>query len=294
MNMIRTGEWLSITFGSPVELSYESVSEQIPIPHKYWKKLMATNGIRMQGKRLSLHAFPLEYDKTPVQPEWGELSIRYEDDFCMVIDKPPGMAVHPAAAGQPHTLAAYVAGYYEQSGQACRIRHIHRLDANTSGLVLYAKNEWAHLWLDEEMRNKEIHRDYLALAEGRFQHLKGTITAPIGRDRHHAGKRRVHPQGEPAVTHYEVLEQFQQAAMVRLTLETGKTHQVRVHLSHIGHPLIGDKLYGGSDRQLDRQALHGYKLKFRHPLDRRWIEIESSLPEELRALTDRLRTSAKI
>lgn len=294
MNTIRTGEWLSVTFATPIELSYETVSEHISIPHKYWNKLMISNGIRMQGKRLSLHAFPLDYDKTPVSPEWGELSILYEDDFCMVVDKPPGMAVHPAEAGQPNTLAAFVAGYYELTGQACRIRHIHRLDANTSGLVLYAKNEWAHLRLDEEMRKKEIHRDYLALAEGRFQHVQGTIAAPIGRDRHYSGKRRVHPQGDPAVTHYEVLEQFEQAAWVRLTLETGRTHQIRVHLSHIGHPLIGDKLYGGSDRQLARQALHGYKLKFRHPLDRRWIEIESPLPDELQALTDLLRTSAKI
>jgi len=284
----RKGEWLSIALPAPIELTYEAVSSIIPMIPKMWNKLKANGGVRMQGSRLMLHLFPSEYDTPPITPEWGELTIAYEDDYCLVVVKPVAMPVHGTTANQPGTLAGRVAAYYAETGQACRVRHIHRLDVDTSGLVLYAKNEWAHQQLDEQMRVKSIHRTYLALAEGRFSRKKGTINEPIGRDRHHNARRRVSSSGDAAVTHYKVMEQFSQGALVELSLETGRTHQIRVHLSYLGHPLVGDKLYGGSEKLLSHQALHGYKLSFTHPLTGDLIEVEAPLPNEIEQVMKQL------
>jgi len=293
---MRKGEWYELPLGrerfGDALPDFASASRLVPVPRKWWDKLVRQGGVRTQGNRLLLHAFAPE--PAGIAPEWGELPIVYEDDFCLVADKPAGMPVHPNEAGQTGTLAALVAAHYETTGQACRVRHIHRLDADTSGLVLFAKNEWAHLLLDERMREKAIRRSYLALAQGRFARRSGTIDAPIGRDRHHATRRRVSPGGDPAVTHYAVALQANHAALVELMLETGRTHQIRVHLSHLGHPLIGDALYGGNASLFPRQALHGYKLSFAHPITGETVEVESELPADMALLLGRLREGAKI
>jgi 23S rRNA pseudouridine1911/1915/1917 synthase len=285
----RKGEWLSFTLPAPIEMTYEAVTQVIPMLPKFWHKLKSTDGIRIQGSRLLLRLFPSELDSPPIAVEWGELTIAYEDDFCLVVVKPAGMPVHGTSADQQGTLAGRIAAYYAETGQDCRVRHIHRLDVETSGLVLYAKNEWAHQLLDEQMRAKAINRSYLALAEGIFRNKRGTINQPIGRDRHHKARRRVSASGDAAVTHYMVIEQLRSAALVELSLETGRTHQIRVHLSHLGHPLVGDKLYGGSDKLLPYQALHGYKLSFRHPLTMDFIEVEAHLPEEIGQVFEQIR-----
>lgn len=294
---IRRGEWYELPlepgmyFGN--EVDYDIAASLVPLPRKWWDNLVRSGGIRVKGNRLLLHAFVPEQSGIPA--EWEEeVRIAYEDDFCLVADKPAGMPVHPNEAGQTGTLAARVAAHYESTGQACRVRHIHRLDADTSGLVLFAKNEWAHVLLDEQMRRKTIHRFYLALVQGHIARSNGKIDAPIGRDRHHATRRRVSPSGDPAITRYKVIEQTSAAALVELTLETGRTHQIRVHLSHLGHPLLGDALYGGSGKLFNRQALHGYKLIFAHPITTEPIEAESALPDEMATLLYRLRTGAKI
>ncbi|WP_316245512.1 RluA family pseudouridine synthase [Gorillibacterium timonense] len=177
------------------------------------------------------------------------------------------------------------------NGQANRIRHIHRLDADTTGPVLYAKNSFAQRRLDEDMRSKAVERFYLALVQGIPRKPQGTIDAPIGRDRHRSGLRRVSPTGEKAVTHYEVMESFDDAALVKLKLETGRTHQIRVHLTSIGHPLLGDKPYGGRPVAMNRQALHGSELVFRHPFTRDIIRLNAPLPSEFSLLLEDLRHS---
>lgn len=289
---VRKGEWLSVTVPSPIEMTYEAVTQIVPMLPKYWHKLKSTDGIRIQGSRLLLRLFPPELDSPPVAPEWGELTIAYEDDFCLVVNKPTSMPVHGTSADQQGTLAGRIAAYYAETGQVCRVRHIHRLDVDTTGLVLYAKNEWAHQLLDEQMRAKTINRSYLALAEGKFRAKRGTINHPIGRDRHHKARRRVSPSGDAAVTHYTVIEQLHDAALVELSLETGRTHQIRVHLSYLVHPLVGDKLYGGNDKLLPHQALHGYKLSFRHPLTSDFIEAEAPLPNEIKQILEQMRSAA--
>ncbi|MFC5447270.1 RluA family pseudouridine synthase [Paenibacillus aestuarii] len=287
----RKEEWLELPLPNPdwkplQPSAVEAMSALIPVPRKLFLRLASQGGIRVQGGKALLHLFPRE--SAAFAPEYCELDIAYEDDFCLVVNKPAGMSIHPAEAGQQGTLASAVAYYYASTGQACAIRHIHRLDQDTTGAVLYAKNEWAHVLLDEAMREKRIDRTYAALAQGVFRAKRGTIDAPIGRDRHHSGKRRVTPGGDAAVTHYRVKQQLKGAALVELELETGRTHQIRVHLSHLGHPLIGDTLYGGSAALLKRQALHGKQLRFPHPLTQEQIVVQASWPEDLQNLLSAL------
>ncbi|WP_442603453.1 RluA family pseudouridine synthase [Paenibacillus sp. KN14-4R] len=290
--LIRKGEWLSIQHPAEDTPTYEGVVRLLPMTLKYWNRLQSRGDIKVQGQRLLLRVFPEETG--PFVSQWGEVDIIYEDDWCLVVNKPAGIPVHPASHEQIDTLGNQLASYYEMTGQACRVRHIHRLDADTTGLVLYAKNELAQILLDEAMRNKAIRRTYLAIAEGYFKETKGSIHAPIGKDRHHSGKRRISPNGDPALTHYQVVKQMKEAALVEVELETGRTHQIRVHLQSLGHPLVGDHLYGGSNRFLTRQALHGFKLIFDHPITAEKIELECPLPEDMKQLNERLSTSGKI
>ncbi|MCZ8513337.1 RluA family pseudouridine synthase [Paenibacillus filicis] len=282
----RKGEWLEWTL--PEELPGPDALRGLPgFTPKFVSKLGREGGIQLQGQRARLRLFPSE----PLQymPEWAEVEVGYEDDFCLVALKPAGMKVHPTEAGETGTLLQAVGWHLESTGQACRPRHIHRLDEDTTGPVLFAKYEWPQIRLDEAMREKQVERIYIALVQGRPRSDRGTVDAPIGRDRHHAVRRRVSPGGDRAVTRYEVLERYRDAALVRLRLETGRTHQIRVHMSHLGHPLLGDALYGGRSEGLSRQALHGERLVFPQPWTGEPVEVEAPLPADLAALLNRLK-----
>jgi 23S rRNA pseudouridine1911/1915/1917 synthase len=291
-NAIRRGEWLEISMQRelPVNSLEQWVCDHYNVPQKLLSKLKRENGIRLKSDRLMLHLFPQESD--PYKADWIEIDVLYEDDFCLVVNKPAGMAVHPAFADQQDTLANAVAAHYIATGQFCRIRHIHRLDEMTSGAVLYAKNELAQIQLDEQMRKRTIHRQYAAFIEGVIHPPKGRIDAPIGKDRHHPNRRRVSPTGIAAITNYELIERLKDASLLRLLLETGRTHQIRVHLQSMRHPLLGDKLYGGNTRLISRQALHGESITFPHPFGQQLIAVIAPLPSDLIKLHEALRMEA--
>lgn len=284
----RKDEWLELRLPDGwAAVPLAAVLKQLPVPPKLASKLNAEHGIVRQGKQLRLKLFPRERPGFP--PDWMELNVLYEDDFTLVVNKPVGVEVHPSQQGQRWTLAHAVAAYYEAAGQECRVRHIHRLDKDTSGAVLYAKNELAHYEFDKAMREKEIERIYLAVAEGVIAQDRGTIDKPIGQDRHHSTRRRVSDTGEHAVTRFEVVERFAKHTLVRLRLETGRTHQIRVHLQSIGHPLAGDGLYGGTREYIKRQALHGDKLIWRHPWTGERMEAQAPMPDDLAGMLQSLR-----
>ncbi|MGG3493768.1 RluA family pseudouridine synthase, partial [Brevibacillus choshinensis] len=240
-----------------------------------------------EGQEIRLHMCkPEPFGMDPVdQP----VDVLYEDDHLLIVEKEAGVLLHPTEPHHHLTLDHMVAGHFFRTGQQAKVRHVHRLDQDTSGVVLYAKHQWASAILDEMLRERDIKRTYVAFVHGQLAKDSGKINEPIGKDRNHATRRRVTPNGDAAVTHYTVRQRYRNSTQVECRLETGRTHQIRVHLSHIGHPLLGDVLYGGKRDLISRQALHAEVLRFEHPFGGQSIEVRASLPADLLDLEKRLR-----
>jgi 23S rRNA pseudouridine1911/1915/1917 synthase len=219
-----------------------------------------------------------------VREQKGELRVLFEDDHVLIVHKPKGMDTHPNEEAQVGTLANVVAGYYATKGIKTKVRHIHRLDKDTTGAVIFAKHAMAGVMMDRLLAERHIKRHYAALVHGIVKKKRDTIRVAIGRDRHHATRRRVSQNGQDATTHYEILATFQEegTTLVSLQLETGRTHQIRVHMSYIGHPLVGDTLYGGKTNVLKRQALHAYKVVMQHPMTNEQLTIYAPFPKDLK------------
>jgi 23S rRNA pseudouridine1911/1915/1917 synthase len=213
----------------------------------------------------------------------AEFSIAYEDEHLLVVDKPPGVVVHPARGHSAGTLAQALGGRVAGGEDPRRPGIVHRLDRHTSGLLVVARTETAHAALKDMLRDRAITREYLALVEGRPAARAGTIDAPLGRDRR--VRTRVSTDTDeprPAITHFETEQAFEAFTLLRVRLETGRTHQIRAHLLAIGHPVAGDPEYGHKGLLgLDRQFLHAERLAFTHPLTDAAIEVRSPLPDDL-------------
>jgi 23S rRNA pseudouridine1911/1915/1917 synthase len=288
--MERQGEWLLIRLSreivkKPIDLD-AYLNKKLGIPAEYVARMNMQKDIERTGDRLRLRFFPIQ--ELGFTPEWMPIDVLFEDDFCLVVNKPAGIPVHPTESHGGGSLANVIAAHYQVSAEACAVRHIHRLDGWTSGPVLYAKNPYAQYRLDQDMRERMIKRVYLAVVEGVPNKQKGTIHAAIGKDRHVNGKRRVSLTGNDAITHYEVIDAYKEASLLRLTLETGRTHQIRVHMSYIGHPILGDKMYGGPCDLIQHQALHGESLGFRHPFNCEEVVVQAELPEHIQKLIELL------
>ncbi len=232
-----------------------------------------------------------------LQPEARDLDIVYEDDDLLVLDKPPGLVVHPAPGHVSGTLVNALLHHcddLEGIGGELRPGIVHRLDKDTSGLLVVAKSERAQRGLVEQFRDRRVHKEYVALVWGHPAPPAGTIRTLIGRHASHRQKMSAQVEsGRPAVTHYRTEQTFADTALVRVDLETGRTHQIRVHMAHIGHPILGDTVYGRARRTLEppprRQMLHAARLAFQHPGTGADLEFDAPLPADFRALLDRLR-----
>lgn len=214
-----------------------------------------------------------------------DLAIYFEDESLLVVDKPAGLLVHPTTQPQRPSLANGVIWHLRAGGSAAGFHPIHRLDRNTSGLLLIAKNPYIQHLLSSE-NGIAIQRSYLALATGVVDPPIGNITAPIARHPDSIIQRIVHPEGQHALTCYETIQPVGSNSLLRLKLMTGRTHQIRVHLAYIGHPILGDDLYGGSTQLIGRQALHATDIAFIHPLTKESINLTSPLPEDMAQLID--------
>lgn len=208
-----------------------------------------------------------------VIPTYMELEVLYEDEHLLVVNKLAGINTHPNSPEESDSLANGVAFHLQANGEFRLVKHVHRLDRDTSGAILFAKHALVGSILDKLLEERKIKRTYMALVNGKMKVKKGTIKEPIGRDRHHPTKRRVSPNGQPAVTHYEVIDVKKDISKIKCQLDTGRTHQIRVHLSHIGHPIVGDKLYGENQNGNKRLALHAEQLEFVHPLTLEKIHV---------------------
>lgn len=220
-----------------------------------------------------------------------ELSIAYEDPDLLVLDKPPHLLVHPVADHHTATLAHGVAHHLSMQGIQAKVRPVHRLDRDTSGLVLFARSAFAHQHLDRQLREGRLNREYLAVVLGEMHDETVTVEAPIGRHRSNPSLRAVDPAGDPARTHLVVVERLRHATLVRLRLETGRTHQIRVHLQHLGHPVLGDRQYGGARPGVRRQALHAAALGFEQPRTGEAVRVQSPLPPDLQRLVEERRSA---
>lgn len=219
------------------------------------------------------------------------VGVVYEDDWLLVVDKPAGMPVHPSRGHVDGTLVNALLGRGLAGGEDYRPGIVHRLDKDTSGLLVVAKNAEVHRRLVQMMRVRTVDRRYLALVHGSFSGESGTIEAPVGRD---PGRRLTMSIGgvaaRPAVTHFQVLERLGDYSLVEARLETGRTHQIRVHFLAIGHPVAGDPTYARRDPlALGRQFLHSYRLSFAHPMTGALLQLEAPLPDDLAAALARLR-----
>ena len=256
------------------------------------------------GERIDLDA-PDEDAVAPVAQDIA-LSIAFEDEDVIVVDKPAGLVVHPGAGNPDRTLQNALLAHDARLAKLPRAGIVHRLDKDTTGLLIVARSEAARMTLAEALAAREIHREYQAVCVG-VMTAGGKIDAPI--DRHPANRLRmaVRQSGREAVTHYRVIDRFRRHTWIRVTLETGRTHQIRLHLSHSGYPLVGDPIYGGrlviprgatpalaeALRGFRRQALHAAKLGFPHPRHGRAIEVEAPLPADMRALIAALKRDAR-
>ena len=257
------------------------------------QKLTMRNGLPTEGwHRVSegdIISITLPQEHSYFPPEDIPVDVVFEDDDLMVINKQPGIVVHPTNGCKSGTCANALAHYMEETGHIFKIRFVNRLDRDTSGLLLVAKNAYCQNHITDQMKKDLIHKKYIAIVKGIVSSENGTIDLPIGRPDREDIRRGVHPDGAPSVTHYEVLEYLNGHTLIELRLQTGRTHQIRVHMSHIGHPVLGDSLYDVEAPDLiGRQALHAAGLSLIHPITKERMEFEAPMPEDMQAAIKKL------
>ncbi len=235
-----------------------------------------------------------------IAPEKMDIGIIYEDEDILVVNKNPFMVVHPTKSYQSGTLANGVINYFMESNQNCIVRLVSRLDMNTSGLIIIAKNQFAHGMLSKEMSDNKVEKRYLAIVHGNLEKDSGTIDLPIYKPEEiengikNGIRRVIDERGQRSVTHYKVIESFGNASLVECKLETGRTHQIRVHLNSIGHPIYGDTLYGYGEEEeelIKRQALHAYALDFKSPRTEEMLSLKSELPQDILDLIEKIKNN---
>ncbi|OLN32877.1 RluA family pseudouridine synthase [Desulfosporosinus metallidurans] len=243
-----------------------------------------------RGKEGELLSIQLFFDEEANIP--GEdlpLDLLYEDEYILAVNKPVGQVVHPNHRYLTNTLGNAVIGYWERQGEHRLYRPIHRIDRNTSGVVVIAKNQFAHQQLAWQLERGQLHKRYYGFVQGVVRKKEGTIDNPIGLAPDSFIKRKVQPNGQPARTHFRVLHRYPNATFLEFILETGRTHQIRAHCEGLGHPLLGDDLYGGDPMLINRQALHSSVYAFLHPATGLPIVIRAPFPEDLRVLMKKLK-----
>ncbi|MBO5478963.1 MAG: RluA family pseudouridine synthase [Clostridia bacterium] len=278
---------------------YENVKqilkEEFNISDRLLLKLKSNQKILKNGQITSVHSpivkndlievlLDIEEDNSNIVPVKMDLDILYEDDSMLIINKSPGIPIHPSRMHYEDSLSNGVSYYFQQVGLKKKIRPVNRLDKDTSGIVIFAKNEYVQECLVKQMKQHIFKKEYIAIVEGLLENKSGTIHLPIARKPGSIIEREVtlDGNGDDAITHYEVVKENSNMSMLHVILETGRTHQIRVHFAYIGHPIIGDTLYSTSSPYIARQALHAYKVSFIHPITKTEMSFTCELPEDMK------------
>ena len=293
----ESGEIMNLSYQIDKDEHYDNVlhvlKEQFLLSDRLITKLKKANKIYLNslptytkksvtvGDTVSV-LIDFEEDNSNIVASNIPLNIIYEDDYLLVLNKPANIAIHPSILHFDNSLSNGVKFYFDKLGLKKKIRIVNRLDRNTSGIVILAKNEYIQECLIKQMKTNEFKKEYLAIAKGILESKSGTLNFPIARKEGSIIERTVTSDGDSAITHYDVVKEFNNLSLVHIVLGTGRTHQIRVHFSHIGHPILGDTLYGSPSELINRQALHSYKLTFIHPVTKKELILESSLPNDIK------------
>lgn len=225
-----------------------------------------------------------------IEAEKMDLDIIYEDTDLIIINKPPNLVVHPTKSHQSGTLANGVLYHFRENGDSSIVRLVSRLDMNTSGLIIIAKNQFSHMALQRDMIEGKVDKIYRAICHNKMENTEGTIDLPIYASEESKPRRIIDERGQRSITHYKVIEELKDATYIELKLETGRTHQIRVHLAYHDCPIFGDNLYGKEEKEyIDRQSLHAYKLRFNHPKTGERMEFIAPIPDDMSKLLNNLK-----
>ena len=289
--------------GKRLDSYIATIDENITRTHA--QKLIEDGNILVNGKKAKVSYKTQENDKILVEiPEPKQIELKaqdipieiiYEDNDIIVVNKPKGMVVHPANGNPDGTLVNAIMAICKDSlsgiGGEIRPGIVHRIDKDTSGLLIVAKNDNAHVKMSEQIKNHEVKKTYIALVRGVFKENEATIDMPIGRSTSDRKKMAVNKNGKDAITHIKVLKRFDKYTLLQVNIETGRTHQIRVHLSHIGYPIVGDYTYSNGKNEFDviGQCLHAQKLEFKHPITQKDMCLEAELPQYFKDILDKLK-----
>lgn len=274
-------------------LNFQGISGRL-FRRLYKNKQIYVNG-KFQRKSLKLAkndivSLYMEDEKESILPEEMDLDIVYEDKDLLILNKAPNLVVHPTKSHQSNTLSNGIAYYFLEKGIKKKIRFVNRLDMDTTGILIVAKNPFAHQQVGQQLEDNTVEKKYICLVEGLVKDDSGIIDLPIGREEEKSIKKIVTESGQEALTSYRVLERYKDSTKLEVQIYTGRSHQIRVHLNHIGHPIIGDSLYGKMNPHINRQALHSYYLKIKHPRTKDYIDFIAPLPNDMNRLIQILKS----
>ncbi|WP_346934895.1 RluA family pseudouridine synthase [Clostridium sp.] len=279
------------------------MKESLNLSGRFIRGSAMNRRLRVNGKEVKLNYKLQEEDiievtvnaeeSQNIEGEDLNIQVIYEDDDLLIVDKPPFMVVHPTKSHPMGTLANGVIHHFRSNNDNSIVRLVSRLDRDTSGLIMIAKNQFSHMNLAKSMDKNLIKKSYLAIIHGNLENKEGTIDLPIGRPTDETIKRAVLEEGQRSITHYKVVESYKVGALVELLLETGRTHQIRVHLSYVGCPIYGEQLYSdfNDEELISRQALHAYALSLPHPRTGEILNFKSHLPEDMTKLIHKLQST---
>ena len=275
--------------------NYFEISDRLLTKLKKNQKIFLNNSSAYINTMLSLNDtiiinLDFEEESENIVPTKMDLNILYEDDYLIIINKPSGIPIHPSISHFKNSLSNGLKYYFNKINLKKKIRPVNRLDKDTSGIVIFAKHEYIQECLIKQMKNNKFKKEYLAILEGYMNKTAGTINLPISRKEGSIIEREINRNGEKAITHFKLIDNFsvdnQELSLVKFILETGRTHQIRVHSKYINHPILGDSLYGNKSDLINRQALHACKVSFIHPITNEPINIEIPLPLDIKKVLD--------